>query len=223
MKDELSLKDLKLNINGLLDIGFVEESEYYKYETTIINNQFHLIIKIEKNGVIVSDCFEISTKEKLMPYYVSSASGDFMGQIKDEYDRIIQTVKEKCCIKNIFKSEYSALVIEYVKNKYNDELEYLWKKFPNNAIWRNKRNQKWYGALLVVEKSKLGINEAGIIEIIDLLLEPERIEQLVDNKKYFEGYHMNKKHWITVKLDGSVDINEIYKLIDNSYHLSKNK
>ncbi len=223
MKDELSLKDLKLNINGLLDIGFVEESEYYKYETTIINNQFHLIIKIEKNGVIVSDCFEISTKEKLMPYYVSSASGDFMGQIKDEYDRIIQTVKEKCCIKNIFKSEYSALVIEYVKNKYNDELEYLWKKFPNNAIWRNKGNQKWYGALLVVEKSKLGINEAGIIEIIDLLLEPERIEQLVDNKKYFEGYHMNKKHWITVKLDGSVDINEIYKLIDNSYHLSKNK
>ena len=61
MKDELNLKDLKLNINGLLDIGFVEESEYYKYETTIINNQFHLIIKIEKNGVIVSDCFEIST------------------------------------------------------------------------------------------------------------------------------------------------------------------
>ncbi len=39
----------------------------------------------------------------------------------------------------------------------------------------------------------------------------------------FAGYHMNKKHWITIKLDGSVNINEIYELIDNSYNLSKNK
>ncbi len=223
MKDELSLRNLKLNINKLLNIGFIKENEYYKYETTIINNQFNLIIKIYKDNIIISDCFEISSNEKLMPYYVSSSSGNFVGKIRNEYSRIIQNIKEKCCTKNVFKREYSNLIIDYVKEKYNDELEYLWEKFPNNAIWRNKDNNKWYGALLVVEKSKLDINEEGTIEIIDLLLEPERIAKLVDNKKYFGGYHMNKKHWITIKLDGSIDINEIYELIDNSYKLSKNK
>ncbi len=99
----------------------------------------------------------------------------------------------------------------------------MWEKFPNNAIWRNKDNNKWYGALLIVEKSKIGIEEEGSIEIIDLLLEQEKIEKIVDNEKYFAGYHMNKKHWITIKLDGSVNINEIYKFIDNSYNLSKRK
>lgn len=54
-------------------------------------------------------------------------------------------------------------------------------------------------------------------------MDQEKIGKIVDNERYFAGYHMNKKHWITIKLDGSVNINEIYELIDNSYNLSKNK
>lgn len=33
------------------------------------------------------------------------------------------------------------------------------------------------------------------------------------------GYHMNKQHWNTVKLDGSVPDDEIKKQIDHSYDL----
>jgi len=38
-----------------------------------------------------------------------------------------------------------------------------------------------------------------------------------------EGYHMNKKHWISVYFDGSVPENEVFRLIDNSYLLVVNK
>jgi predicted DNA-binding protein (MmcQ/YjbR family) len=31
------------------------------------------------------------------------------------------------------------------------------------------------------------------------------------------GYHMNKKHWITVPLDGSVPYSEVFTWIDDSY------
>lgn len=33
------------------------------------------------------------------------------------------------------------------------------------------------------------------------------------------GYHMNKKHWNTVKLDGSIDDSRIKEWINDSYHL----
>jgi len=33
------------------------------------------------------------------------------------------------------------------------------------------------------------------------------------------GYHMNKDHWNTVTLDGSIDVNLVRKLIDESYVL----
>ncbi len=33
------------------------------------------------------------------------------------------------------------------------------------------------------------------------------------------GYHMNKKHWNTVVLDGSIPLGEIERMIDHSYAL----
>jgi predicted DNA-binding protein (MmcQ/YjbR family) len=33
------------------------------------------------------------------------------------------------------------------------------------------------------------------------------------------GYHMNKQHWNTIILDGSVSEDEIASMIDDSYHL----
>jgi predicted DNA-binding protein (MmcQ/YjbR family) len=33
------------------------------------------------------------------------------------------------------------------------------------------------------------------------------------------GYHMNKKHWNTINIDGSVPDQEIYSWIDHSYNL----
>lgn len=81
----------------------------------------------------------MSTNEKFILYYVPSSNGNFVGKIRSEYEKIINEVKEKCCFKNIFRSEYAELITNYIKEKYDYELEYLWKKFPNNAIARNKK------------------------------------------------------------------------------------
>jgi len=35
------------------------------------------------------------------------------------------------------------------------------------------------------------------------------------------GYHMNKKHWNTIELDGSIPDKEIFSWIDHSYSLVK--
>ena len=48
----------------------------------------------------------------------------------------------------IYKNQQSKEVIKYIKEKYDDDLEFLWKKYDNNAIWRNKQNNKWYGYFL---------------------------------------------------------------------------
>ena len=58
------------------------------------------------------------------------------------------------------------------------------------------------------------------IEILDLRYQKEEIEKIIDNKKIFPGYHMNKSSWITIKLDETIPTKEIQKLIDNSYALS---
>jgi predicted DNA-binding protein (MmcQ/YjbR family) len=63
---------------------------------------------------------------------------------------------------------------------------------------------------------------AGIdnFESINLKCDPE--EAVLLREKYDAvqpGYHMNKKHWNTVVLDGSLPDKLVYKLIDDSYGL----
>lgn len=69
----------------------------------------------------------------------------------------------------------------------------------------------------------MGIESDKIIEIIDLRYQKDKIKEIVDKQKVFTGYHMNKNSWITIKLDGSVKIEKIFTLIDNSYNISLNK
>jgi predicted DNA-binding protein (MmcQ/YjbR family) len=37
------------------------------------------------------------------------------------------------------------------------------------------------------------------------------------------GYHMNKKHWNTIVIDGTLSLKLIKEFIDDSYHLVKGK
>jgi predicted DNA-binding protein (MmcQ/YjbR family) len=55
---------------------------------------------------------------------------------------------------------------------------------------------------------------------INLKCEPEKAIELREEYESVQpGYHMNKKHWITVTIDGSVSENKIFGWIDDSFNL----
>jgi predicted DNA-binding protein (MmcQ/YjbR family) len=39
------------------------------------------------------------------------------------------------------------------------------------------------------------------------------------NESVRPGYHMNKKHWNTITIDGSLPESEVFEMIDHSYDL----
>jgi predicted DNA-binding protein (MmcQ/YjbR family) len=55
---------------------------------------------------------------------------------------------------------------------------------------------------------------------VNLKCDPERAVQLRDEySAILPGYHMNKRHWNTVVLDGSLPSSLVRELIDHSYGL----
>lgn len=55
---------------------------------------------------------------------------------------------------------------------------------------------------------------------INLKCDPERAEELREQYEgIIPGYHMSKKHWNTVLLDGSINRSLVMELIDHSYDL----
>ena len=109
-------------------------------------------------------------------------------------------------------------IYEYVKKQYGTIPEYLWKSSPKSAILRHK-NGKWYAAILRVEKSKLGLEEEGMVDIINVKCEPDLVGLLTQTYGFLSGYHMNKKYWISVYFNQDVPDNKIKELIKQSYDI----
>ncbi len=61
---------------------------------------------------------------------------------------------------------------------------------------------------------------ANVIEFVGINLKC-RPEDVVDRRERYPavqpGYHMNKKHWITVGIDGSLPDKLIFAWVQNSY------
>ena len=221
-KLESDLKNRKVDINKLLNYGFIKEKNQYIFKDRMFNDQFEVIVWII-DDVMYSKVIDIENDDEYILVDIQNFNGEFVGKVRKEYENKLIDIIEKCTISEIYKNKQSKEIIEYINNKYNDKLEFLWEKFDDNAIWRNKENNKWYGALLKVSGKKLGIDSDEIVEIIDLRYQKENIINIIDNKKVFKGYHMNKNNWITIILDESMKIKDILDLIDNSYKLSLKK
>lgn len=216
------LDNRKIDYDKLLEYGFSYDGTNYNYQMNILNDSFKVIVTIEPDKMY-SKLIELELNDEFFQVDVVDATGSYIGLVKDEYEKVINDILEKCFTIDVFKSVQTKQVIKYIKDKYNDELEFLWKSYPDTAIWRNKINNKWYGLLVTISESKLNIKSDKIVEAIDLMYQKDSIDKIIDNNKVYPGYHMNKKSWITIKLDNSLETSEIFKLIDNSYNISISK
>ena len=128
---------------------------------------------------------------------------------------IMGRISEESGVEKIVKTEE---IFEYVQKQYGTVPEYLWSKSPDSVVLRHK-NGKWYAVFMTVEKSKLGLEENDLVDIMDVKCDPEMTSMIIQTYGFLPGYHMNKQHWITILLDGSVSEAKTLDFLDMSYDL----
>ena len=215
------IKNKKIDFKKLEEFGFELIDNSYYYHTFLLKNQFKMTIKINLDNSIFTEIIDTETNEPYVLHLLEMKRSGYSEKVYKAYSEVLEKIQKECFEDEIFKTNYTKEIIDYVKNKYGDEFEFLWKKSPKNAVIRRKSSNKWYAVILTISKRKLNLDSEEIIEVINLHNSPEEIEKHIDNKRYFPAYHMNKKYWCTICLDGTIELEEIYKLIDISYELAK--
>ena len=200
----IEVKHRKPDIQKLLAFGFEEMYDRYTYSVGLLTGQMKMTVDVSKDGAVSTQVLDSGSGEEYVLHLVQTAAGSFVGRVRAEYDAVLDEILSACFEYDVFKSQHLKRVVDYIRNKYGDEMEHLWPKSPENAIVRRKDNGKWYMAVLTISKRKLDIDSDELVEIIDLRMKPDDVETVVDRKKYFPGFHMNKKHWVTVCMDGTV-------------------
>ena len=210
------------NAGKLIQYGFEEVDGKFEYSTAIVDGQLLLTVTVA-NGELSTEVYDVAAEDEYTLHLVASAVGGFVGRVRAEIEAILADVEDKCYDVDVFKEDYTRKILEYAYEKYGDEAEYLWDDLPNAAVIRRADNRKWYVLLMQIPRKRLKLECDDIVEIVDLRFDVDELPKKVDGVRYFQGYHMNKKHWITILLDGSVPLDEILGYVDKSYKLAKGK
>lgn len=109
-------------------------------------------------------------------------------------------------------------VFDYIKKNYGAQPEYPWRKYDENAVFRHQDNNKWFALVMEVGRDKLGLSGGEPVGVINLKIDdPYFHDVLIQEDGILPAYHMNKFHWISVLLDGSVARERVCDLIDMSF------
>lgn len=110
-----------------------------------------------------------------------------------------------------------ADVYTYIKEEYNNVPNYPWARTPNYVVFRHPHNRKWFGAIVDVTEDKLGLDGNKLVDAFLLKCDPLLVGSMLSEPGILPRYHMNKKHWIIVLLNGIVPEEQVCSLIDLSY------
>jgi predicted DNA-binding protein (MmcQ/YjbR family) len=110
---------------------------------------------------------------------------------------------------------------EYILRTYGVSDEYPFKNDFQTAVYRHADSRKWFAIVITVKKDRLYAGADGYITVVNVKCERELIPSLWQESGIFPAYHMNKGHWLSVCLDGSVDADTVKWLIGISHRLTK--
>ena len=210
-------KDRDINIDKLKKYGFILDEDEYVYRKNILNNSFSLIVKIK--DVVDYTVIDLENDEEYMPLKISGVVGEYVSNVRNACKEILEDISYKCYENKYFKNDITSKVIEYIKNKYDVDLEYTFKD-NNLGVFRRKDNEKWFGILIALNGNKVDVSINKEVELINLKAKAEDVIRLIEKDGIYRAYHMNKKYWISCILDEKINIDEIFKLIDNSFELT---
>lgn len=109
-------------------------------------------------------------------------------------------------------------VFDYIKKKYHVLPEYPWRKYDSNAVFRHTDNKKWFALVMDVQSHKLGLPGSEYIDAVNLKIDDIFFRDIIIKEDgIMPAYHMNKMHWITVLLNGTVPEKRVLELIDMSF------
>lgn len=220
---ELSPQEMpKLQRALLPEAGFVQEGDELIFREDLLDGAFELLVKVGPEGKTFTLLMDKEAEAPYVLHLVENAAGAFVGQVRAAYEGVLARLGEKCGEHGAFHGRYVEEVLRYAREKYGDEIEYPWED-TDAAVVRCQATRKWYMLLMKILPVKIGLGGKNPIRVMNLHGTAEQVAALVDNERYFPGWHMNRKYWYTVCLDGSIPLEELQQRIDESYALAQTK
>ena len=190
----------------------------YKSKASDFNFEFRILIK---DGEYSTKVYDLDSECEYLLHKSHQAQGEFVGRVREYLSNLENKIIKQCALDPMFNTLQATKIIERVQEKYHVKAEFLFGEDEPTAVFRKvvKEKPKWFAFISRCNRKTVTGTGEGKIEILNLRLEASDVDTLITHEHIHRGYHMNKKYWLTIELDTTVDTDMIYALLDKSYQL----
>lgn len=217
--EEKIFKKYTPNFKKIHDFGFKKQGNKYIFEKSFLNNQFNAIIELDKS--ITGKVIDIENNDEFLPLRIENQEGTFVGEVRTAYEQILIEIRDNCFVENYFVGPQSNRIAKEIEKKFGDKPLFMWEKFPTLGVFKNPKNDKWYGIVMNIEFSKLDKKIKGNVDVINLKLDKDEIQDLLKKDGFYPAWHMNKKYWITILLNETLSDTELMNFVEKSHYNCK--
>lgn len=205
--------------------GFTENDHGYQLEQDFMDGQFHAIITVNKAGQVSGNVIDNGTGDEYMPLRAIHC-GPFAAQVKAAYIDLLKKIAQQCFVTEYFHSDQANRLAAWISQTFHEQPEFVFKRLPDYAVFREPQSQKWYGLVMHIPRARLTNKKATStndkVDVIDLRCSSQQRTALLKRKGIQAGYHMHRKSWISVTLDGTLPDADLFKLVRASRQLLAN-
>jgi len=210
-------KSYQFNKEKARAYGFVENGEVWTYSCQILQGEFFMILSITPDNVSFQ-VFDQETGDLYPQVHMESMRGSFVGSVREACLEILYQIRKACFDVQDFICPQTKRIMDKVQEKYGNQLEYLWEKSPDTAVLRHEGNQKWYAVVMRIPWDKLEKGREGLVEAVNI--KHDQVADLLSQKGIYPAFHMNKRYWLSLALDDSLQDEEVIELIERSWNLT---
>lgn len=208
----------QVDFKKLKEHGFKKEDNHFIFSKNFMDNQFKAVILVGNDGKVSGKVYDLEMDEEYTNIRLKTSEGNFVSTVRENYQNILKEIRDNCFQMNFFHSKQANRITQYIIEKYQDQPEFFWEKYPGYGVFRNPNNRKWYALIMNIDKSKIDKKNNGEVEIINLKIEKNKIPILLNQSGFYPSYHMNKKNWLTIVLDDTIPDKEIIEYVTESHN-----
>lgn len=205
----------------LAEFGFSPESGGYIYREALRGGEFEAAVRVGGDGSVTGQVTDASTGEEYIPIRIESHEGAFVRSVREEYSALLRRIAASCFEKRMFVSAQGCGISRQILEKYGEEPDFPFSS-DDAGVFRYPPNRRWYAIIMYVKKSSvlrtapLEGGDAGMTEVMNVRTGEEYTAQALLIPGIYPAYHMNRKNWVSIILDGTVPDSTVMELLDRS-------
>lgn len=125
---------------------------------------------------------------------------------------------------DIPENSMRLVVLDYCVRRYKAEPVRPWEQYPTYIVLRHRASRKWYGIVMNLQRripdENGGEDTVRTIDTLTVRCDPKVVDFLTSEPGILPVTYMNHSQWVMILLDGTVPLQRIMQLIDESFYIT---